>query len=95
MNPKVNSPAKWTGKSKEDLDYCVKTLYTIPEGFKPHKIATTTYKNRHDNWFEKGTFDWAVGEALGYATLIKEGMRVRLSGQDVKRGTFSQRHACI
>jgi 2-oxoglutarate dehydrogenase E1 component len=37
--------------------------------------------------------DWATGEALAFGTLMTEGTRVRLSGQDVKRGTFSQRHA--
>lgn len=39
--------------------------------------------------------DWAVGEALAFATLIVEGNHVRLSGQDVERGTFSHRHSVI
>lgn len=46
MNPKVASPAKWTGKDKATLDDLVKVLYTIPEEFNAHKIAATTYKNR-------------------------------------------------
>jgi len=64
MNPRVNSPAKWTGKEKKELDELVEVLYTIPETFNAHKIAATTYKNRKENWFKKGTFDWSVGEAL-------------------------------
>ena len=49
-----------------------------------HKMATTTY-----------IFDWAMAEQLAFGTLLAEGKRVRLSGQDVKRGTFSHRHAVL
>ncbi|MBC7617369.1 MAG: 2-oxoglutarate dehydrogenase E1 component [Pedobacter sp.] len=49
-----------------------------------NKMATTTH-----------VFDWAMGEQLAYGTLLAEGKRVRLSGQDVKRGTFSHRHAVL
>lgn len=41
---------------------------------------------------EEGMADWALGEAFGFGTLLKEGTHVRLSGQDVERGTFSHRH---
>ena len=40
-------------------------------------------------------FDWAMGELMAYGTLLEEGLRVRLSGQDVERGTFSHRHAVL
>ena len=44
---------------------------------------------------EKQTFDWAMGEQMAYGTLLQEGFRVRVSGQDVERGTFSHRHAVL
>ncbi|MEO8794363.1 MAG: 2-oxoglutarate dehydrogenase E1 component [Daejeonella sp.] len=44
---------------------------------------------------ENETFDWAMGELMAYGTLLEEGFRVRVSGQDVERGTFSHRHAVL
>src|SRR3546814_2550382 len=44
---------------------------------------------------ETGELDWAMGELLAYGTLVLEGHRVRVSGQDVERGTFSHRHAIV
>lgn len=41
---------------------------------------------------QKRECDWAIGEALAFGSLLKEGIHVRLSGQDVERGTFSHRH---
>ncbi|WP_062056740.1 2-oxoglutarate dehydrogenase E1 component [Aquimarina longa] len=50
---------------------------------------------RHKGFFEKDQLDWAMGELLAYGSLLKEGYDVRMSGQDVERGTFSHRHAVI
>jgi len=53
------------------------------------------YYSRKTNLLEKGTCDWAMGEALAYAALLKEGVNIRLSGQDTERGTFSHRHGVL
>ena len=50
---------------------------------------------RHKMFFETKTLDWAMGEMLAYGSLLAEGYDVRVSGQDVERGTFSHRHAVI
>ncbi len=58
---------------------------------KTHRMMQERYKMVT----EKQTVDWAMGEALAYATLLSEGVHVRFSGQDVERGTFSHRHAVL
>lgn len=48
--------------------------------------------NSRNDMLEKREADWAMGEAFAFGSLLKEGVHVRLSGQDVERGTFSHRH---
>lgn len=72
-----------------------KAITTLPENFTPHKSVKKIFEQRAE-MIEKGEgIDWAVGEALAFATLLVEGNHVRLSGQDVERGTFSHRHSVI
>jgi len=72
-------------------------LTRIPEGFEPHPKLLPFLKKRADllEGRGKGDVDWATAEALAFGTLLLEGVSVRLSGQDVGRGTFSQRHAIL
>ncbi|MCC6555538.1 MAG: 2-oxoglutarate dehydrogenase E1 component, partial [Polyangiaceae bacterium] len=72
-----------------------KRLLELPEGFKPHPKVAPLLKARHDRLAAGEAFDWATGEVLAYATLLAEKTPVRLSGQDVQRGTFSHRHAVL
>jgi 2-oxoglutarate dehydrogenase E1 component len=69
-------------------------LTTIPNGFKAFSKIEKLFNDRK-KMIVDGTFDWAMGELMAYATLSQEGHAVRMSGQDCERGTFSHRHAII
>lgn len=72
-----------------------KAITTLPETFKAHRAVKKIFADRA-KMIETGEgIDWAVGEALAFATLLVEGNHVRLSGQDVERGTFSHRHSVL
>ena len=70
-------------------------LMEIPSGFKPLKKIEKLIKDKNTLLEKEGKVDWATAELLAYASLIHEGNDVRMSGQDVKRGTFSHRHAIL
>ena len=83
-----------TGISKELLQHVGKVLTTVPEGFKLHPTLAKRFMPRRVEALKNGgPFDWAFAESLAWGALLKEGYPVRLSGQDSRRGTFSQRHA--
>jgi 2-oxoglutarate dehydrogenase E1 component len=84
-----------TGISTELIEKVGKALSHIPEGFKPIKQIATLIENRKRMFFEDKRLDWASAELLAYGSILCEGKIVRLSGQDVERGTFSHRHAVI
>ncbi|MHA3020021.1 multifunctional oxoglutarate decarboxylase/oxoglutarate dehydrogenase thiamine pyrophosphate-binding subunit/dihydrolipoyllysine-residue succinyltransferase subunit [Mycobacterium sp. BMJ-28] len=65
-----------------------------PEGFNVHPRVQPVLDKRREMAYE-GKIDWAFGELLALGTLVAEGKTVRLTGQDVQRGTFTQRHAVI
>ena len=67
----------------------------VPEGFKVHRTIQRFLDARAKSIETGEGIDWATGEALAFCSLLKEGHRVRLSGQDVERGTFSQRHSVL
>ncbi len=66
-----------------------------PEGFQPLKKVEKLLNDKVKLFETENKIDWATGELLAYASLLSEGNVVRMSGQDVKRGTFSHRHAVI
>lgn len=84
-----------TGISQEVVDKVGKALTTIPQGFKPIKQIEKLVRDRKTAFFESKMLSWADAELLAYGSLLVEGVPVRMSGQDVKRGTFSHRHAYI
>jgi 2-oxoglutarate dehydrogenase E1 component len=72
-----------------------KRLAEIPEAFKLHSRVERVIADRRAMGEGKMPLDWGMGETLAYATLLNSGYGVRLSGQDVGRGTFSHRHAVL
>ncbi len=83
-----------TGVPRAVIDKLLNHLLSFPEGFTPlPQIAKLTETKKQ--LVSTGKIDWQLGELMAYGSLLLEGHDVRMSGQDVKRGTFSHRHACI
>ncbi len=82
-----------TGISQDVIDKVGKALTVVPEGYKPLKQIEKLLKDRQDMFFGSKTLNWAAAELLAYGSILLENKIVRLSGQDVQRGTFSHRHA--
>jgi len=82
-----------TGIKESVIEKVGKALTTIPEGFKALKQIEKLLKDRQTAFFEEKVLGWAEAELLAYGSLLAEKTPVRMSGQDVKRGTFSHRHA--
>ncbi len=92
---KVMMEAVDTTFDLKELDMLAEVTTTLPSDKHFLKKTTRLFDARKAMYFEKNQLDWAMGELLAYATLLKEGHDVRMSGQDVERGTFSHRHAVI
>jgi len=84
-----------TSSNENDIKVIGKEIHTLPEDFNPHKRIQKIYNDRQQSINEGKNIDWATAESLAFATLLKDGYGVRLSGQDVGRGTFSHRHAVL
>ena len=89
----VKSPE--TGITQATIDKVANSLIEIPKGFKALKQIEKILKTRKEQFFETKELDWAAAELLAYGSLMEEGCDIRLSGQDVQRGTFSHRHAVL
>jgi len=84
-----------TGVALDTLRRIGEKITKIPADFKAHKTIERLFANRRKMIEDGKGIDWAMAEALAFASLVHEGYPVRLSGQDSERGTFSQRHAVI
>jgi 2-oxoglutarate dehydrogenase E1 component len=85
-----------TAITKENLDLIARALTTVPEEFNVlPKIKRILLERRQQVWKAGGPYNWAFAEALAFGSLLLEGTPVRLSGQDSRRGTFSQRHSVL
>jgi len=84
-----------TNVRQELLVSLTEELTTLPTGFTPHPKIATLVQKRLQAVKSGGGIDWGNAETLAYATLLVEGIDVRLSGQDSRRGTFNHRHAVL
>jgi 2-oxoglutarate dehydrogenase E1 component len=84
-----------TGASPEHVRLIVDRLNQYPEGFQPHPTIVRQFKALQDAVREDKGIHWGPAELLAFGTLLLEGTPVRLSGQDSRRGTFSQRHGVV
>jgi len=84
-----------TSISADKAKYIFNALMRWPEGFTPLKKVEKLILEKVKLFESENKIDWATGELMAYASLLAEGKTVRMSGQDVKRGTFSHRHAVL
>ena len=93
--PKAPAPETVnTSVDEATLRKIAATQIAQPEGFQPHAKLIPQLAKRVD-MLDEGTVDWSTGEMLAFGSILLEGNPIRLAGQDVRRGTFSNRHAVI
>ena len=95
---KIASLDKRKGKTsvaERDFLNIGKKIHKLPINFTAHKRIVKIYNDRNKSIIDRENIDWATAESLAFATLLNDGYGVRLSGQDVGRGTFSHRHAVL
>ncbi|MRJ07707.1 2-oxoglutarate dehydrogenase E1 component [Ornithobacterium rhinotracheale] len=84
-----------TKSDLKDLKEIAETITKLPSDKKFIKKVQRLYEQRNDMVFKENSIDWGMAELLAYGSLLKEGFNVRISGEDVERGTFSHRHALV
>ncbi len=106
--PAFNDESTWAGFSKawanetidtavprNVLDRIAQSLGTLPDGFTPNKNLARRLEERRTAISTNAPLDWAMGELLAYGSLLLDGYPIRLTGEDVQRGTFSHRHVVL
>lgn len=91
----IFSPSPWTGLKIDKLREIGEKINYIPKDFNAHPMIKKIYDNRLKSIKDGKGIDWGTAEALAWGILLSEGITVRISGQDVQRGTFSHRHAVL
>ncbi|MBS1271224.1 MAG: 2-oxoglutarate dehydrogenase E1 component [Candidatus Marinimicrobia bacterium] len=93
--PKDLTTSPETGVDEERLLSLGKKIFTVPEDMDLFRKIERLYSSAKERLTEKKILDWALAEQLAYASLLTDGVPVRLTGQDSERGTFSHRHAVL
>jgi len=94
LNGKLSAPVN-THLAQFSLESLAKKITTLPEGYKLHARVAKIYDDRRKMTAGELDMDWGYAENLAYASLLTEGYRLRLVGQDAGRGTFFHRHAVL
>jgi 2-oxoglutarate dehydrogenase E1 component len=84
-----------TSISPAELTNIASKITSLPSNYNFLRKIEKLIGDRKKMFFESNKLDWAMGELLAYGSLLNEGYNVRISGQDVERGTFSHRHAVL
>jgi 2-oxoglutarate dehydrogenase E1 component len=84
-----------TGVSLEELREVTEKLSSYPSGFHIHPKVKKLLEQRLEMGTGKRAVDYGMAEALAFGTLVRQGVRIRMSGQDSRRGTFNQRHSVL
>ncbi|HAM00980.1 MAG TPA: multifunctional oxoglutarate decarboxylase/oxoglutarate dehydrogenase thiamine pyrophosphate-binding subunit/dihydrolipoyllysine-residue succinyltransferase subunit, partial [Acidimicrobiaceae bacterium] len=92
--PESTEPEVETAVDRAELERLAPQVVAVPEGFTMHPKLARQFDQRARMVLE-GDVDWSLGEALAFGTMVLEGTDVRVSGQDTRRGTFSQRHSVL
>jgi 2-oxoglutarate dehydrogenase E1 component len=95
MHPGYRHGKASTAVSADSLRQLIDKLTRVPDGFHVHPKAAKLMEARRNEVTEGRAIDWSTAESLAFASLVVEGTPVRLSGQDSRRGTFSQRHSVL
>lgn len=94
-NPEDFDQSPITAISAEQFQNIFDAIMKWPEGFKPLRKVEKILQDKIKLYLTEKKIDWATGELMAYASLLLDGHDVRMSGQDVRRGTFSHRHAIL
>lgn len=94
-SPKQLSRIRATGVDIDTLRHVGKVAGSVPDNFKLHRQMNKIFQSRRAMAEEGVGIDWGTAEALAFGSLLLEGNHVRITGQDVQRGTFSHRHAAV
>jgi 2-oxoglutarate dehydrogenase E1 component len=84
-----------TGLDRARIHEILHKLIELPPGFNPHPKIAKLLETKREMAEGKRPLDWGAAEALAYGSIVSQGLRIRLTGQDCERGTFSHRHAVL